>query len=135
MSHALQAATQLAPAEVRSKPLPRTVPHEAHELACATLRDAIRGAGISLVDLASILDVTESRVRAKLDPAQVSAPITLVDLLRLRSRAPEAWRAVVAAIVALDDRPATVPAADVERAAEELASAREALLQILRSRR
>ncbi len=74
---------------------------ELAEVATALLSDGIAAAGLRQVDLAAVLNCTEGRVRAKLDASNDGAPITLRDLLKLRRRAPAAWRAVLAGLIAL----------------------------------
>ncbi len=131
--------TRLHPAEVahateapavRPRYLGRT-PTALQTEACAIMRSALDEAQLTPVDLATALDVSTPRARAKLDPAALLAPFTLSDLLVLSVRAPNAYRAAVAALVARRE----LPGETLERAALDLESARGALLSLLRARR
>ncbi len=71
-------------------------------LATSILAGALEEVGLSRVDLAVILNCSEGRVRAKLDPENDGAPITLRDILKLRTRAPKLWSAVMVKLIEVD---------------------------------
>src|SRR5258708_5376605 len=69
-------------------------------LATSLLVDALEATGLKQADLAAIWNCSEGRVRAKLDPTNDGAPITVPNMLSLERRAPLTFDRWVLSLVA-----------------------------------